>query len=89
MHKVTSEELFQRALKVTPGGVHSPVRSFKGLDRAPVFFKQAEGAFLTSVEDKKYIDFCQFQRVNFSRTESPSRIHHAVNFFSNLWVTVT
>jgi glutamate-1-semialdehyde 2,1-aminomutase len=32
MHKVTSEELFQRALKVTPGGVHSPVRSFKGLD---------------------------------------------------------
>lgn len=59
MHKMTSEELFQRALKVTPGGVHSPVRSFKGLDRAPVFFKQAEGAFLTSVEDKKYIDFCQ------------------------------
>ncbi|MDG0815308.1 glutamate-1-semialdehyde 2,1-aminomutase [Bdellovibrio svalbardensis] len=59
MHKVTSEELFQRALKVTPGGVHSPVRSFKGLDRAPVFFKQAEGAFLTSVEDKRYIDFCQ------------------------------
>lgn len=59
MHKVTSEELFQRALKVAPGGVHSPVRSFKGLDRAPVFFKKAEGAFLTSVEDKKYIDFCQ------------------------------
>lgn len=56
---ITSEELFQRALKVAPGGVHSPVRSFKGLDRAPVFFKHAEGAFLTSVEDKKYIDFCQ------------------------------
>lgn len=59
MHKVTSEELFERAKKVAPGGVHSPVRSFKGLDRAPVFFKKAEGAFLTSVEDKKYIDFCQ------------------------------
>lgn len=59
MHKITSEELFQRALKVAPGGVHSPVRSFKGLDRAPVFFKKAEGAYLTSVEDKKYIDFCQ------------------------------
>jgi len=59
MQKVTSEELFQRALKVAPGGVHSPVRSFKGLDRAPVFFKKAEGAYLTSVEDKKYIDFCQ------------------------------
>lgn len=55
----TSEEFFQRALKVAPGGVHSPVRSFKGLDRAPIFFKQAEGAYLTSVENKKYIDFCQ------------------------------
>jgi glutamate-1-semialdehyde 2,1-aminomutase len=54
-----SEALFKRALKVAPGGVHSPVRSFKGLDRAPVFFKSAQGAYLTSVEDKKYIDFCQ------------------------------
>ncbi|MEN0058679.1 MAG: glutamate-1-semialdehyde 2,1-aminomutase [Bdellovibrio sp.] len=59
MHSVTSDNLFQRALKVAPGGVHSPVRSFKGLDRAPVFFNKAEGAYLTSVEGKKYIDFCQ------------------------------
>jgi glutamate-1-semialdehyde 2,1-aminomutase len=59
MHTVNSDELFKRSLKITPGGVHSPVRSFKGLDRSPVFFKKAEGAFLTSVEDKKYIDFCQ------------------------------
>lgn len=59
MLPTTSEELFQRALKVAPGGVHSPVRSFKGLDRPPVFFKKASGAYLTSVEDKKYIDFCQ------------------------------
>ncbi|MGZ3743589.1 MAG: glutamate-1-semialdehyde 2,1-aminomutase [Pseudobdellovibrionaceae bacterium] len=54
-----SGELFERAKKVTPGGVHSPVRSFKGLDQAPVFFKKAQGAYLTSVEDKTYIDFCQ------------------------------
>lgn len=59
MHKVTSEELFHRSLKVAPGGVHSPVRSFKGLDRAPIFFKKADGAFLESVEGKRYIDFCQ------------------------------
>lgn len=56
---VDSAALFERAKKITPGGVHSPVRSFKGLDRSPVFFKSAEGAFLTSVENKKYIDFCQ------------------------------
>lgn len=54
-----SIDLFERAKKVAPGGVHSPVRSFKGLDRAPVFFKKAEGAYMTSVEDKTYVDFCQ------------------------------
>lgn len=59
MSKITSEELFNRALKVAPGGVHSPVRSFKGLDRAPIFFTEAQGAYLTSVEGKRYIDFCQ------------------------------
>ncbi|MCK6597821.1 MAG: glutamate-1-semialdehyde 2,1-aminomutase [Bdellovibrionaceae bacterium] len=54
-----SEPLFERALKVAPGGVHSPVRSFKGLERAPIFFKSAKGAYLTSVDGVKYIDFCQ------------------------------
>jgi glutamate-1-semialdehyde 2,1-aminomutase len=54
-----SLELFERAKKVAPGGVHSPVRSFKGLDHHPIFFKKAQGAYLTSVEDKVYIDFCQ------------------------------
>jgi glutamate-1-semialdehyde 2,1-aminomutase len=53
-----SEELFQRALKVTPGGVHSPVRAFKSVGGTPVFFKSALGANLESVEGKKYIDFC-------------------------------
>ncbi len=56
---ITSEELFERSKKVAPGGVHSPVRSFKGLDRAPVFFEKANGAYLYSVEGKQYIDFCQ------------------------------
>jgi glutamate-1-semialdehyde 2,1-aminomutase len=54
-----SEELFERSLKVAPGGVHSPVRSFRGLDRAPVFFQSAAGAYLTSVEGRRYVDFCQ------------------------------
>ncbi len=57
--KSNSEELFQRSLKVTPGGVHSPVRAFKSVESTPIFFKQAQGAFLTSVEGKEYVDFCQ------------------------------
>ena len=58
MHTLKSEELFERAKKVAPGGVHSPVRSFKGMDRSPIFFKEAKGAYLTSVEGKRYVDFC-------------------------------
>lgn len=57
--ELNSEALFERAKKVAPGGVHSPVRSFKGMDRAPIFFKEAQGAYLTSVEGKRYVDFCQ------------------------------
>jgi glutamate-1-semialdehyde 2,1-aminomutase len=59
MPALDSAELFQRALKAAPGGVHSPVRSFKGMDRPPVFFASAQGALLTSVEGKSYVDFCQ------------------------------
>lgn len=54
-----SDDLFERAKKVSPGGVHSPVRSFKGMDRAPIFFARSEGPYLWSVEGNKYIDFCQ------------------------------
>jgi glutamate-1-semialdehyde 2,1-aminomutase len=54
-----SLELFERAKKVAPGGVHSPVRSFRSVEGTPVFFKEAQGAHLTSVDGVKYIDFCQ------------------------------
>jgi glutamate-1-semialdehyde 2,1-aminomutase len=56
---MNSKELFERSKKVAPGGVHSPVRSFKGLERHPEFFQKAQGAFLYSVEGTEYIDFCQ------------------------------
>lgn len=54
-----SEELFTRSQKVSPGGVHSPVRAFKSVGGTPIFFKEAEGPYMTSVEGKTYIDFCQ------------------------------
>ncbi|MEK6556049.1 MAG: glutamate-1-semialdehyde 2,1-aminomutase [Bdellovibrionota bacterium] len=56
---ITSKELFERSKKVAPGGVHSPVRAFKSVGGEPLFFKSANGAFLTSVEGISYIDFCQ------------------------------
>jgi glutamate-1-semialdehyde 2,1-aminomutase len=56
---MNSSQLFERAKKVAPGGVHSPIRSFSSLGRDPIFFKKAEGAYLWSVEGKKYVDYCQ------------------------------
>ena len=55
----TSEALFERALKVAPGGVHSPVRAFRSVGGTPIFFESAEGATLRSVDGREYIDYCQ------------------------------
>ena len=54
-----SHDYFDRALRITPGGVHSPVRAFKGVGGTPVFFRSAQGATMTSVDGRDYIDFCQ------------------------------
>jgi glutamate-1-semialdehyde 2,1-aminomutase len=54
-----SRVYFDRAQRVSPGGVHSPVRAFKGVGGNPIFFRSAQGAMLTSVDAKQYIDFCQ------------------------------
>ncbi|EKR90645.1 glutamate-1-semialdehyde 2,1-aminomutase [Leptospira santarosai] len=54
----SSERLFERANIVSPGGVHSPVRSFRSVGGTPVFFVSANGATLTDVSGKEYVDFC-------------------------------
>ncbi len=55
---MTSASLHARALRTAPGGVHSPVRSFKSVGGTPVFVQSAAGARLTDVEGRSYIDFC-------------------------------
>ena len=52
-----SESLFERARKVIPGGVNSPVRAFNGVGGTPVFIDRAEGACLIDVDGKSYIDY--------------------------------
>jgi glutamate-1-semialdehyde 2,1-aminomutase len=52
-----SETLFERALKVIPGGVNSPVRAFNGVGGTPVFIDRAEGACLIDADGKSYIDY--------------------------------
>lgn len=55
---MNSELLFERSKQVVPGGVHSPVRSFSSVGGTPIFFTEANGAYLKSVEGKEYIDYC-------------------------------
>jgi len=54
---MSNQELFQRAQKVIPGGVNSPVRAFKGVGGTPVFFKKAKGAYVWADDGTPYIDY--------------------------------
>jgi glutamate-1-semialdehyde 2,1-aminomutase len=53
-----SQELFARAQRVSPGGVHSPVRAFRGVGGTPRFIREASGAHLVDVDGNRYVDFC-------------------------------
>ena len=53
----TSDALYERASRVIPGGVNSPVRAFRGVGGTPVFFSEADGAFITDVDGNRYIDY--------------------------------
>ena len=52
-----SEELFDRAKAVLPGGVNSPVRAFRAVGGTPFFVDRARGACLTDVDGKTYLDY--------------------------------
>lgn len=52
-----SLELFQRANRVIPGGVNSPVRAFKAVGRHPLFIDRAEGSTLIDADGNRYIDY--------------------------------
>jgi glutamate-1-semialdehyde 2,1-aminomutase len=52
-----SAQLFERALRVIPGGVNSPVRAFRSVGGTPFFVKAARGATLVTVDDRELIDF--------------------------------
>src|SRR5215510_7881813 len=52
-----SEQLFARAQKVTPGGVNSPVRAFRGVGGTPRFIEKGQGSRLIDVDGNSYIDY--------------------------------
>lgn len=53
----TSSNIFERAKQILPGGVNSPVRAFKSVNRDPVFIKRAKGSCVFDEDDNAYIDY--------------------------------
>ena len=52
-----SESLFERAQRVMPGGVNSPVRAFRAVGGSPFFVARAEGARIVDADGRSYLDF--------------------------------
>lgn len=52
-----SETLFEQAQIHIPGGVNSPVRAFTGVGGNPIFIAKGDGAYLTDVDDNRYVDY--------------------------------
>ena len=50
--------LFDRARRVTPGGVHSPVRAFRDVGGPPLFMARGRGPWIVDVDGREYVDFC-------------------------------
>ncbi len=57
MNDPISRALFDRACRVIPGGVNSPVRAFRAVGGTPVFIARAEGAHLYSADGRRYLDY--------------------------------
>ena len=55
-----SEELFDRAVKVIPGGVNSPVRAYGAIGIAPRFIDRADGCHIYDVDRKRICGLYRF-----------------------------
>ena len=52
-----SAELYERACRVIPGGVSSPVRAFRAVGGSPLFIVRGAGAQVFDADGRGYLDF--------------------------------
>ena len=57
MQRAKSEQLFEQAQKYIPGGVNSPVRSFRAVGGTPAFLARGQGSRVWDVDGNEYIDY--------------------------------
>ncbi len=58
MELSTSQRFYERAQKLSPAGVHSPVRAFKSVGGTPIFFERGLGSKIYDVDENEYVDYC-------------------------------
>src|ERR1700737_2518139 len=68
---VTNAGLFERANRVIPGGVDSPVRAFRSVGGTPYFVARGEGAHVWDVEGRRYLDYVQSYGASILRHAHP------------------
>jgi len=73
-----SEELFERARRVIPGGVDSPVRAFGAVGGTPPFIASGSGAYVTDVDGNRYVDFVQSWGANLFGHACPEIVEAAI-----------
>ncbi|MER1996938.1 MAG: glutamate-1-semialdehyde 2,1-aminomutase [Arthrobacter sp.] len=79
---VSSEELFDRARALMPGGVNSPVRAFGSVGGTPRFLVSAKGPYVTDSEGREYVDLvCSWgpALVGHSHPDVLAAVHAAVD----------
>ncbi len=57
MENDRSKQLFERAEKLIPGGVNSPVRAFKSVGGTPLFITAGKGPYIFDADGRRYIDY--------------------------------
>jgi len=57
MNFTKSKSLYERAIKIIPGGVNSPVRACKSVGADPLFIERGEGCMIYDADGNRYIDY--------------------------------
>jgi glutamate-1-semialdehyde 2,1-aminomutase len=57
MNFTKSQSLYERARKIIPGGVNSPVRACKSVGADPLFIERGEGCLIYDADGNRYIDY--------------------------------
>ena len=57
MNFTNSQSMYERAMKIIPGGVNSPVRACKSVNADPLFIDRADGCFVYDADGNRFIDY--------------------------------